>query len=169
MNMFLLSGDKFMPEMHLTKPEFKYSACGPLAKNRERTKKIKQKGDSRYTYQNELDKDYEDFKDLPKITASDKVLLNKAFNIAKNPKYDEYKRGLASIHAWVIPLKDKKGITINTAFQKILDWSGCKPNKIWVKNDSELYNRSMKSCLKDNGIEMYSTQNEVKFVCWKFY
>ena len=56
MNMFLLSWDKFMPEMHLTKPEFKYSACGPLAKNRERTKKIKGKGDWRYIYQNELDK-----------------------------------------------------------------------------------------------------------------
>ena len=151
MNMFLLSWDKFMPEMHLTKPEFKYSACGPLAKNRERTKKIKEKGDWRYIYQNKLDKaccrhdmDYGDFKDLSRITASDKVLRDKAFNIAKNPKYDEHKRALASICYWVIPLKDKKGITINTAFQKILDWSGCKPNKIWVKNDSELYNRSMK-------------------------
>ena len=48
-----------------------------------------------------------DFKDLSKITASDKVLRDKAFNIVKNPKYDEYKRALASIYSWVIPLKDK--------------------------------------------------------------
>ena len=40
---------------------------------------------------------YGDFKDLPRITASDKVLRDRAFNIAKNPKYDGYQRGLASI------------------------------------------------------------------------
>ena len=48
---------------------------------------------------------YEVFKDLAKITASDKVLTNKAFNIAKNPKYDEYQRGLASM---VYTFFDKK-------------------------------------------------------------
>ena len=42
-------------------------------------------------------------------------------------------------------------------FQEILDESGCKPNKIWVYKGSEFYNRSIKSWLPDNGIEMYST------------
>ena len=50
-----------------------------------------------------------------------------------------------SKYAWVIPLKDKKGITITNAFQKILDESNFKPNKIWVDKSSEFCNRSMKS------------------------
>ena len=54
----------------------------------------------------------------------------------------------------VITLKDKKGITITNAFQKLLDKSNRKPNKIWVDKDSERYNRSMKSWLQDNNIEI---------------
>ena len=69
-----------------------------------------------------------------------------------------------SKYAWVNPLKDKKGITITDAFQKILDKSNCKPNKIWVDKSSEFYNRSMKPWLARNGIEMYSTRNEGKSV-----
>ena len=53
-----------------------------------------------------------------------------------------------SKYAWVIPLKVKKRITITNAFQKILDESKRKPNKIWVDKGSELYNRLMKSWLK---------------------
>ena len=53
-----------------------------------------------------------------------------------------------SEYAWVIPLKDKRGITITNAFKKILDESNRKPNKIWVDKVSEFYNRSMKSWLK---------------------
>ena len=53
-----------------------------------------------------------------------------------------------SKYAWVIPLKDKKGITIINTFQKILDESKRKPNKIWVEKGSEFYNRSMKSWLE---------------------
>ena len=49
-----------------------------------------------------------------------------------------------SKYAWVIPLKDKKGITITNAFQKILDESNRKPNKIWVDKGSEFYSRSVK-------------------------
>ena len=49
-----------------------------------------------------------------------------------------------SKHAWVIRLKDKKFITIINAFQKILDESNHKPNKIWVDNGIEFYNRSIK-------------------------
>ena len=166
---------------------------------------------------------YGDFKDLTRKTASDKILCDKAFNIAKNPKNDRYERGLASMvyklfdkktsgsgiknenmpdqqlagelhkpiirkvnkrkvhstfidnilgavladmqlisesnkrfrfllcvfdifskYAWVIPLKDKKGITITNAFQKILKESNRKSNKIWVDKSREFYHRSMK-------------------------
>ena len=49
-----------------------------------------------------------------------------------------------SKYAWVVLLKDKRGTTITNAFQKILDESNRKPNKIWVDEGSEFYNRSMK-------------------------
>ena len=103
-NKFLLVGNKCMPEMHLRQPGFKYSACGPFTKNKERIQKFKETGDSRCIYQNKLDKAcfqyvmaYGDFKDLTRRTASDKILRDKAFNIANNPKYDWYQRGLASV------------------------------------------------------------------------
>ena len=65
---------------------------------------------------------------------------------------------------WVISLKDKKGITITNAFQKILDESNRKPNKMLVDKGIEFYNRSKKSWLQDNHIEMYSVNNEEKSV-----
>ena len=206
-NKFLLAGDKFMPEMHLKQPGFTYSACGPFTKNKEKIQKFKETGDTSYIYKNELDKAcfqhdmaYGDFKDLKRRTASDKILRDKAFNIAKNPKYDGYQRGLVSMvyklfdkksagsgianepnyqlanelhkpiirklkkrkvysgskdniwgadladmqliskfnkgfrfllcaidifgkYGWVVPLKDKKGVSIVHAFQKVLDHS----------------------------------------------
>ena len=67
-----------------------------------------------------------------------------------------------SKYAWVVPLKDKKGISIVNAFQKILNYSMRRLNKIWVDKGSEFYNRSFKKWLKDNDIEMYSIHNEVK-------
>ena len=67
-----------------------------------------------------------------------------------------------SKHAWVIPLKDKKSITITNAFQKTLKECNRKPNKIWVDKRSEFYNRSMKSWLEKNAIGMYLTHNEGK-------
>ena len=103
-NKFLLARDKFMPEMHLRQPQFVYSACGPFTKNQERIQKFKETGDTSYIYKNELDKAcfqhdvaYEDFKDLPKRTAADKVLRDKAFKIASNQKYDGCQRRLASM------------------------------------------------------------------------
>ena len=188
-----------------------------------------------------------DFKDLSRRIASDKILPEKAFDIAKNPKYDGYKRGLASViynlfdkktsggaiknkimsnkeiaeeiveelhkpiirkfekqkvnssfvdiiwsadladmqllskrnkgirfvfcfidifskHTWVISLKDKRGIAVTNSFQKILNESNRKPCKMWVDKGSEFYNRSMKSCLQDDNIEMYLTHNEEKSV-----
>ena len=101
-NKFLLAGDKFMPEIHLKQPGFTYSACGPFAKSKERIQKFKETRDKKYIYKNEMDKacfqndmTYGDFKYLARRTAADKVLEDKAFNIAKNPKYDGYQRGLA--------------------------------------------------------------------------
>ena len=69
-----------------------------------------------------------------------------------------------SKYAWVVPLKDKKGVSIVDAFQKILDKSARKPNKIWVAKGNEFYNNSFKKWLKDNYIKMYSIHNEVKSV-----
>ena len=213
-NKFLLAGDKVMPEVRVKQPGCIYSDHWPLTKNKERTQKFKETGGSRYIYRNEVDKAYfqnnmayEDFKDLARRTASDKVLRYKAFSIAKSLKYYGFQRGLASMvytffnkkskisgikneikqneqlteelhklitkkfkrgkvyssfkgniwgadlanmqlirkynkeirfllcaidifskYAWVVPLKDKKGITIVDAFQKILNDSKRKPN-----------------------------------------
>ena len=103
-NKFLLAGHTFMPEMHLKQPGFTYSACGPFTKNKERIQKFKETGDTKYILKNELDKacfqndmTLGDFKDLPRRTASDKIFRGKAINIAKNPKYDGYQRGLTSM------------------------------------------------------------------------
>ena len=60
--------------------------------------------------------------------------------------------------------KDKVGVTITNAFQKIIDESNRKPNKMWVDKGSEFYNRSMKSFLQNGDIDMYSTHNEEKSV-----
>ena len=256
-NKFLLVGDKFIPEMHLRQPQFVYSACGPFTRHKERIKEFKRTGDTRYIYRNELDKAcfqhdsaYADHKDLINRTKADKVLRDKAYNIASNPKYDGYQRGLASMvykffdskvaspdkkslgsgtntikssssiladelhkpiikkiekrkvysqfkdniwgvdlaemqslsrknkgikylvcvidlyskYAFVIPLKDKKGISILNAFDKIIKQYNRKPNKIWVDQGGEFYNNIFKKWLSDNDIIMYSTYNEGKSV-----
>ena len=213
-NNFLLAGDKLMPEMHLRQPRFVYSACGPFTRHQERIKEFKRTGDTRYIYRNELDKAcfqhnsaYADHKDLINRTEADNVLRDKADDIANNPEYDGYQRGLASMvykffdkkstgsgiasssiladelhkpiikkfnkrkvysqfknniwgvdltdmqslskknkgikyllcaidlyskYAFVVPLKDKKGISIVNAFDEIIKQSNRKPNKIWV-------------------------------------
>ena len=251
-NKVLLAGDKFMPEIHLRQPQFTYSVCGPLTKHEQRIQKFKETGDTNYVHKNELDKAcfvhdaaYSDSKDLTKRTIADKILKIKAFDIAKDPKYDGYQRGLASIvyksfdskvsesgpklipqneqlanelhkptirkfekrrvystfkdniwgadladmqllskynkgirfllcvidifskYAWVVPLKDKKGISIVKAFQSILKQSNKKPNKIWVDKGSEFYNAYFKKWLQDNDIVMYSTHNEGKLLLLK--
>ena len=67
---------------------------------------------------------------------------------------------ILSKYTWVVPLKDKKGVSISDAFQKILDDSNRKPNKIWIVKGSKFYNNPFKKWLKDNDIEMYSIHNE---------
>ena len=238
-----------MLEIHLRQPQFTYSACGPFTRHEERIQKFKLTGDTNYVYKNELDKAcfvhdaaYSDSKGLTKRTVADKILKNRAFDIAKDPKYDGYQRGLASMvykffdskvsgsgaklipeneqlaeelhkpiirkfekrkvystfkdniwgvdladmqllskynkgirfllcvidifskYAWVVPLKDKKGISIVKAFQIILRQSNRKPNKIWVDKGSEFYNVYFKKWLRDNDIVMYSTHNGRKSV-----
>ena len=61
-------------------------------------------------------------------------------------------------------MKDKKSITITIAFQKNLKESKRKLNKIWVDKGSEFYDRSVKSWLEKNDIEMYSAHNEGKSI-----
>ena len=68
-----------------------------------------------------------------------------------------------SKYAWVVPLKDKRGISIVNAFQKIIS-KGRKPNKIWVDQSGEFYNKLFKRFLKINNIEMYSKYNYGKSV-----
>ena len=103
-NKLLLAGDKFMPEIHLRQPQFTYSDCGLFTKHEQRIQKFTETGDTNYIYKNKLDKAcflhdaaYSDSKDLTKRTVADKILKNKAFDIAKDPKYDGYQRGLASM------------------------------------------------------------------------
>ena len=88
--------------MQLIQLWFTYNACGPFIKNINRIHKLKETEDSKYIYQNKLDKAcfqqdivYGDFKDLTRRTASDKILADKAFDIAKNPKYNKYQKGIA--------------------------------------------------------------------------
>ena len=71
---------------------------------------------------------------------------------------------LYSKYAFVIPLKDKKGISIVNVFNKIIKQSERKPNKIWVDQGGEFYNNVLKKWLSDNDIIMYSTYNEGKSV-----
>ena len=71
---------------------------------------------------------------------------------------------LYSKYAFVVPLKDKKGISIVNAFDKMIKQSNRKPNKIWVDQGCEFYNKVFKKWLSDNDIIMYSTYNEGKSV-----
>ena len=93
-----------MLKMYLRQPGFMYSACGLFTKIKERTQEFKGTADSRYNCQSKLDKAcfqydmaYGDFKDLPRKTASDKVLCNEAFKSAENPKYNGFQLEIASL------------------------------------------------------------------------
>ena len=103
-NKFLLAGNRFMPEMHLRQPQFVYSVCCPFTRHKERIKEFKRTGDTRLFYRNELDKAcfkhdaaYAKYKDVENRLISDQKLKNSAYDIASNPKYDGYQRGLASM------------------------------------------------------------------------
>ena len=137
-NKFLITGDKSMSEIHLKQPRLMYSSCGLFIRNKERTKKFKGTGDSRYIYQNQLDKacfQYDmahgDFKDLNRRTTADKVFRDKAFNISKNQKYDGYQCEIASM---VFKFFDKK------------TFRGTVENKI--KSNNELAEKLLKPIIR---------------------
>ena len=103
-NKFLLTWDKFMPTWHLRQPGFTYSACRPFTKHRQRIQRVKKTSDLNYIYKNKLDKAsfahdvaYADSKDIAKRTVSDKVLKDRAYEIALNPIYNGYQRGLENV------------------------------------------------------------------------
>ena len=144
-NAFLLAGEKFIPETHLKQPKFTCNACGPFTKNKERIQKFKETGDANYIYKNELDKD------LARRTVSDKVLIDKAINISKNPRYDGYQRGLTSMvykffhkKSASLPHKSVSGNGVNThANDKI------KQNQhtldVAAKQDEELHKPAIRN------------------------
>ena len=95
-----------------------------LLKIDKKFKKFKETGDTKYIYRNELDKDcfqhdmaYGYFKDLARRTASDEVWRDKAFNIAKNQKYDGYQRGLASM-VYIFLIKISQGSNANNEIKQ---------------------------------------------------
>ena len=148
-----------MPEMHLRQPQFVYSACGPCARHKERIKKFKQTADTRYIYRNELgkarfqhDSAYAYHKDLINRTEADKVLRDKAYDIASNPEYDGYQRGLASM---VYKFFDKKSTGSGIASSLILADELHKP-VIKKFNKIKLYSR-----FKDNiwGVDLAGMQS----------
>ena len=156
-NKFLLAGDRFVPEMHLRQPGFTYSACGPCTKNKKRIQKFKETVDSRCICKNELDKAcfqhdmaYGDFKDSTKRKATEKVLKNKAFNIAKDPKHDGYQRELASM---VSKFLDKK--TNGSGVTTLANKSAIPENEQLAEELHQLIIRKFKirkvySAFKDN-------------------
>ena len=139
-----------MPEMHLKQPGFTYSACGPFMKNKETIQKFMQTGNTDYIYKNDLDKAcfqhdlaYGKYKDFTKRTQSDKVLRDKAFELASNPKYDGHQKGLASM---VYKFFDEKstGIGINSISNKQL------ANELHKPIIRKFKRRKVNSSFKDN-------------------
>ena len=188
-NKFLLAGDKFMPEMHLRQPQFVYSACAPVTRHKERIKEFKRTGDTRY--RNELDKAcfqhdsaYADHKDLINRTEADKFLKDKVYDIASNPEYDGYQRGLASmVHKFFDKNSTSSGIASSSIladelhkpvikkFNKRKVYSQFKDNILGVDlADMQSLSRKNKDIkyqvirLSGNNIIMYSTYNEGKSV-----
>ena len=103
-NKLLLAGDNFISELHLRQPRFTYSSCGPFTKDCTRIKKFIKTFHLNRIYKNELtkacfvhDASYSDIDDLAKRSIYDKILKDRAYGIAVNPKYDIYQRGLATM------------------------------------------------------------------------
>ena len=177
-NKFLLAGDKLMPEMHLR--QFVYSACGPFTRHKERIKEFKRTGDTRLLHRNELDKAcfkqdaaYTKYKDVENRLISDQKLKNSAYDIASNPKYDGYQRGLASMvykffGSKVAPLDKKtmsgKGNAKHTAKPSSLERMG--NNKILAEElhkpaIKKFNKRKVYSQFKDNiwGVDLADMQS----------
>ena len=128
-NKLLLARDKFMLEIHLRQPQVTYSACGRFPKHEQRIQKFRETRDRNYIYSADL---------------ADMQLLSK-YN--KGIRFLLCVIDIFSKYAWVVPLKDKKGVSIVKAFQIILKQSNRKPNKIRVDKGSECYNAYFKKWL----------------------
>ena len=163
-NTFLLVGDTFMPEMYLRQPQPTYSACGPFTKHKQRIQKFTEIGDINYIYKYELDKAciahdaaYSDSKDVTKRNVADKTLRNKAFNIAKDPKYDGYQRGLASVvynvfdkkSTWLAD-KSTKGSGVTTLTNKFLSQNQQLAEELHKPIIIKFKKRKVHSTFKDN-------------------
>ena len=155
-NKFLLAGDKFMPEMHLRQPQFIYSTCRSFNKHKQIIQKFKETGDTKYIYRNELDKAcfahdaaYSDNKYLTKRTVADKVLTEKAFNIAKNPKYDGYQRGLASM-VYRFFDKKSKGSGVSTLVNKSVSQNQKLVEELHKPIIRKFKRRKVHAAFKDN-------------------
>ena len=114
-----------MTEMHLRQPGFTYSTCGQFTKNKKRIQKFMQTGNRDFIYKNELDKacfqhdmTYGKAKDLVRRTQSYKVLSDKAFKIASNPKNDGYQTGLV---LWSIHFLIKKLVEVVLLVKQIIN------------------------------------------------
>ena len=103
---------------------------------------------------------YSGFKD--NIWGADLADMQSLGKYNKGIKYLLCPIDLFSKYAWVVPIKDKNGISIVDAFQKLLKESNRKPNKIWVDKEIKFCNNFFKKWLKDNDIEMYSIHMEGK-------
>ena len=157
-NKFLLVGDKFMPEMHLKQPGFTYSGCGPFTRNKERIDKFMQTGNTDLIYRYELDKacfqhdmTYGKSKDLAKGTQSDKVLRDKAFKIANDPKYDGYKGGLASmVHKFFDKKSSEGGVDISLANKSATELNYQLANELHRQIITKSKRRKFYSSFRDN-------------------
>ena len=138
--------------MYLRQIGLNCNACGSFAKNKERIQKFKETEYSRYIYQNEKyksclqhDMTYRGFKDLPRRKASYKILHDKAFNIGKNPKYDGYQRGLASV---IYKFLDKKYSALNTSATGAIKFAG-SGFKSGIMPNQELAEESHKPIIRE--------------------
>ena len=119
-----------MPELLLKKPRFTYSACRPFVKHRGRTQKFKETGNLNYFYKNELNKPcsahdawHTISRHLAKSIVLDKILKHRAYEIALNPTYDGYKRGVAIT---LFKFFDTR-IESRTRAKEVLSWELHKP------------------------------------------
>ena len=111
-NKFLLTGDKFMPKLHLKKPRFTYSTCGAFTKHCQRIQKFRETGNLKYLYRNELGKTYFAH-DVAYSESKDKILEDRAYEIARNCNYDGYQRALASMVYKFFDEKTGSGVSVN--------------------------------------------------------
>ena len=101
---------------------------------------------------------------IDEIWSADLVFMDKLSKWNKGFKYLSTVIDVFSKFAWVVPLKDKKGSSITTAFADIIKTYKRKPEYLWVDKGSEFYNKTFKEWLLQNDIELYSTFNEGKAV-----